>query len=588
MSARSTGSRPYSRERPGSLLLLTLPALGKYRIKQPAVAPRSLLLQGDHVREARTKGIDLSQPTLGFLGNENCVRNAAQFMFYNTGDGWSGWDVEDGISGLHLAAFYGLADTASELLARGAKVDVPDSLQTTPLMYAASAGHSETARLLLRTGANPGLSCARGCTALHRACQNRHSAVVRALVECTQDVDVDARDARFYHCSARNWAVDSSRYDTSILELLLKRPDIDVNAVAPGLYGRPALYRACAHKLTEAVHLLLAFPTIKVNAVDAFGKTALARAASAGCEEVVNMLIDHGADFEHPDKRGGTTLLRAIDNDYLGCVRLLIKRGANCYFKDCSGRGILHGSAVNGQAEILRYLLSKVEGLDPNCQGDRGETPLAFAATTLYFDAASVSVAFLLTKRGASFDIHIQHLLPLLRRATEVGEFEVVKRLVGAGLPFQLKDRDGMSAYRRTMENGHTDIAAFLHEQAELLKTAIPVTIEEDVVPGAANGAPHESTGEAEIDAVNLTDQSPVHGDESVIPEASHSSAEEKEEDHVLVDKVDAPANRPFATKTGQLGRPQKDLMKSKLGATTRELSLVGIIAILLTLLLVR
>lgn len=61
----------------------------------------------------------------------------------------------DGTTALHAAAWAGRTRSAQRLLDAGAPVDAPDQAGLTPLMTAASQGHSALVRLLLHRGADP-------------------------------------------------------------------------------------------------------------------------------------------------------------------------------------------------------------------------------------------------------------------------------------------------------------------------------------------------------------------------------------------------------------------------------------------------
>ena len=58
------------------------------------------------------------------------------------------------------------------LLGHKANVNICDSIQKTPVMYAAANGHIAAVELLLESGADLNLSDRDGNTALHHACTN--------------------------------------------------------------------------------------------------------------------------------------------------------------------------------------------------------------------------------------------------------------------------------------------------------------------------------------------------------------------------------------------------------------------------------
>ena len=112
----------------------------------------------------------------------------------------------DGFSALHLACFFGHAETARELIARGADVDVvaDNASRVRPLHSAAAARSAEVVALLLEHGATPDATQHGGWTALHAAAMHGDVPMARALLSRGADPDLTAGDGQ----SARSLASD--------------------------------------------------------------------------------------------------------------------------------------------------------------------------------------------------------------------------------------------------------------------------------------------------------------------------------------------------------------------------------------------
>ena len=151
---------------------------------------------------------------------------------------------------------------------------------------------------------------------------------------------------------------------------------------------------------------------INPNAQDQDGRTALISAAARGDLEVVNVLVQRGADVNVKDKKGYTALFHAIEAMYddvalvllsqptldpnargkngatalisyvwrtrRDAVEKLLERGADVNAQDADGDAPLHGAAQIGDVEIINLLLDK--GADPNLKNRLGGTPLMWAA----------------------------------------------------------------------------------------------------------------------------------------------------------------------------------------------------------------
>ena len=57
------------------------------------------------------------------------------------------------MTGLHLAAYFGIKDVVKLLLDKGAKLETKDKDDRTPLLYAAANGHEAVVKLLREKGA---------------------------------------------------------------------------------------------------------------------------------------------------------------------------------------------------------------------------------------------------------------------------------------------------------------------------------------------------------------------------------------------------------------------------------------------------
>ena len=88
----------------------------------------------------------------------------------------------DGITALHWAVLAHHADLVDILMAGGASVNATDRFGYTPLHYAASVdfGDAETAKALLRAGADPSVKEKEGKTASNLASAYPH---IRAVFE---------------------------------------------------------------------------------------------------------------------------------------------------------------------------------------------------------------------------------------------------------------------------------------------------------------------------------------------------------------------------------------------------------------------
>jgi uncharacterized protein len=139
-----------------------------------------------------------------------------------------------------------------------------------------------------------------------------------------------------------------------------------------------------------------------VNAQSNDGKTALMWAAG-NSPDAVEMLLNHRADVKLKMSDGMTAFLQSIFGILSGKVStsvcdLLLKKGANVNAELTStaamGWTALHYAAVNGDVELVKYLIRK--GANVNHKSAEGSSALYLAKQNGYKDVVNI-----LEKAGA-------------------------------------------------------------------------------------------------------------------------------------------------------------------------------------------
>lgn len=117
------------------------------------------------------------------------------------------------------------------------------------------------------------------------------------------------------------------------IDLLTLMLDAEVDPTVINRYGGTALIPASEHGDVETVQLLLERTTVDVNHVNDLGWTALLEAIILGDgsktqQQVVALLIKHGADIHLADDNGVTPLVHANQRGYKAIAQQLVKAGA--------------------------------------------------------------------------------------------------------------------------------------------------------------------------------------------------------------------------------------------------------------------
>ena len=249
--------------------------------------------------------------------------------------------TERGFTAFLFASRAGRIAAARVLLEAGAGVDEPLPNGVTPLLLAITNLNYELAALLLREGADP-QSDTVGWSALHQLAWSRRPTVGfnnperlhrddvaaldlgRRLLAAGANPDArvrkDLRDAPRQRSTGGTGAtpffVAARAGDVELMRLLLTYgadPFLPTAAcrtplmAAAGVGVSPGQDPGTNEEALEAFSLLLELGG-DILAADAGGETALHGAAERGANEIVQLLVDRGADLEAVNARGWTPL----------------------------------------------------------------------------------------------------------------------------------------------------------------------------------------------------------------------------------------------------------------------------------------
>jgi ankyrin repeat protein len=246
----------------------------------------------------------------------------------------------DGTTALHWASHHDDGEGADLLIRAGANVNASNDLGATPLWMASLNGSSAMVRRLLDAGANPNVALLRGETPVMVAARSGSADVVGQLLQ--RGANVNARAARGQ--DALMWAV-AQKHAEVVKVLLAHGADVharsdswsQVMAVSPHghpdynrpiPFGRntPLMFAARAGDL-ESAKLLVASGA-NVNDADAWGVSVVVLAAHSGFGDLVEFLLEKGAD-PNSSAAGFTALHEAIMRRDEGLVRTLLAHGAD-------------------------------------------------------------------------------------------------------------------------------------------------------------------------------------------------------------------------------------------------------------------
>ncbi len=354
--------------------------------------------------------------------------------------------LANGLTALLAAATTPDANTIRLLLAKGADIRVHNSEGHSPLHLAALSGNTDVAALLLNAGADIEEKDAQGQTALCLACGNRHEDAIKlllarganldaletppimpegngsqfnmpynrpvmqqqrtpllwaaqqgsaALIVAIWDKKLDAETRQMMGTAALTSAIHSGKPE-AVKALLDRDVSVEPSPIAAGprqsalsVYSTPLITAAAMHDLP--ICRLLVERGAKVNPVldpATGGTTPLMAAANATNGDIVQFLIEHGADVHAQNTRGETPLMLACDSP--AATQVLLAHGVEVNARDHQGNtALMHTQS----SEVMRLLLKA----GANAGGGTQDTMLIARAST-------PEMVALLIARGAKVD----------------------------------------------------------------------------------------------------------------------------------------------------------------------------------------
>jgi ankyrin repeat protein len=180
-----------------------------------------------------------------------------------------------------------------------------------------------------------------------------------------------------------------------------------------------------------------------------------------GYYNLVNHLLDRGAEINGLNQYGSRPLIVAARNRRLKIAQLLLDRGADINLKDLLEATALARSVEKGYLDILNFLLSR--GADPRLVNDRNRTPLMIAAVR--GDAQAIEILY---KAAGLIDEVDNNGYTALMLAANNGHVEASQLLIASGANVNTKNSFGQTALMGAVEGGHVEVVKLLLENGAL------------------------------------------------------------------------------------------------------------------------
>jgi ankyrin repeat protein len=322
-------------------------------------------------------------------------------------------DAEEGkANALYSASIGGHNQIVKQLLKYGFDVNIEGGWFGNALQAASYKGHDQIVQQLLKEGADVNTKVGYCGNALQAASYYGHNQIVQLLLK--EGADVNAPGG--YHGEVD----ESHRTYRQFLEDP-NMPEWDGNA----------LYVASIRGHDQIVQLLLEAGA-DVNAKGGRFDNALQAAAYSGHDKIVQRLLKEGANVNAEGGRGGNALQTASHNGHIRVVQELLHAGA-----DTNGYA-LQAASLKGHDQTVRLLLEAGADVD----ADGGEYGSALQAASL---KGHDQIVQLLLEAGTDVDVggEFHGTAPEAAEAGEAGKPGQKRKAIHGG------DRDTSTADKR-------------------------------------------------------------------------------------------------------------------------------------------
>ncbi|CAG5020767.1 unnamed protein product [Parnassius apollo] len=232
--------------------------------------------------------------------------------------------ANDGETPIHSAAALGNLDVLTEILSVAKQkdfIDCQNEKGETPLFKSITRGHNECVVTMLQEGASIKITLPGDVNVFHVAAENGSLEILKTLLEFNDDItqvminSLTANDRRGY--GPIHFAVFNNHVQCVKL-LLSKNADVRLRTTSNPEQSSTPLHIAAVKNHVEVAKVILRFDKTTIHEVNSMGWFPLHSASHHGSREVINRLLQEGADLsgytEGPKKYRRTAIDMIINN----------------------------------------------------------------------------------------------------------------------------------------------------------------------------------------------------------------------------------------------------------------------------------
>ena len=442
----------------------------------------------------------------------------------------------DGNTVLHAAVVGGCSkNIVQALIDHGANVNATNRDNVTSLMIACQRGDVNTITKLLRAGADPDIISSGGMkfvhfadaekssieahksmksqaiyhgvdvnaenldctTALMIACQNGDGVVIKILLDAGADPNINSiKGNKSLHAAVLGGCSE---------EAFKKIIDHGADVNSTNNESVTALMVACKKGNMDAMYVLLnagADPHI----ADSNGNTCMHHAIVGGCsKEVLQVIIDHGADVNSTNNDSVTALMVACKKGNVDATYALLKAASNPDIADSNGNTCMYHAIVGSfSKEVLQAIID--QGADVNSTNKEGVTALMAACRK-----GNMDVIYVLLKAGVDPHISDSNGNTWIHHAIVGGCNETIQEIINHGAHVNATNKDNITPLILACQDGNeVVIKTLLDAGADPYINSVEghTSLHAAVLGGCSNEALHKIIDYGvDVNATNILNQ---------------------------------------------------------------------------------